>query len=244
VQTTEGLAFSSVTLGRSVEADTAETGVCCLVKYSPNGTVSARNVGLGNLIASAYGVYKWQIVGAPEWTASVHLEEGGDRFDLQAAAPRGTSRDDMQRMLQTMLAEKFGLTVHRETRSGRTYELVVEPGGHKLAPAGAKEYNVEGDVWLKVDPSTITATLRVERMTMTQLARNLGGILLAPVVDRTGLTLPYAVTAQWKALDPNPDPSTTIFAAFPTQLGLRLSESTGPVEYLVVDRAVRPTLIR
>jgi uncharacterized protein (TIGR03435 family) len=99
------------------------------------------------------------------------------------------------------------------------------------------------------------ATLRVDQLTMAQLARNMGGVLQTMVVDRTGLSGTYRVNARWDANPNRPDvlqqPTSgaprdpqrpTVFEAFPAQLGLRLREVTGAVEYVVVDHAERPAL--
>ena len=77
---------------------------------------------------------------APKWAFDAWESEGADRFALQASARRGTSQSDMRQMLRTMLADRFGLTVRREDRVQKVYELVVEPGGHKLQPPGVRKY--------------------------------------------------------------------------------------------------------
>jgi uncharacterized protein (TIGR03435 family) len=157
----------------------------------------------------------------------------------------------MRQMLKTMLADRFRLVVHQETRVVKGYELAVEPAGHRLQPPGDRAYAPAEDIWLNVDPANLMATLDVERMTMAQLARNLGGLLRQHVVERTGLTGAYRVRARWDANPNRPDvlePSggrprdparPTLFEAFPGQLGLRLREVTLAVEYVIVDRAER-----
>jgi uncharacterized protein (TIGR03435 family) len=82
------------------------------------------------------------------------------------------------------------------------------------------------------------ATLSVDRMTMAQLTRNISFPLLTVVNDRTGLTGTYRINARWSAVPGSRD----IFDAFPAQLGLRLREVNGRVEYLVVDHAEQPKL--
>jgi uncharacterized protein (TIGR03435 family) len=144
----------------------------------------------------------------------------------------------MRQMLRAMLAARFGLAFHRENRLQKVYELAVEPGGHKLQPPGGRKYVASEDVWMRVDPKTMIAALSVEQLTMAQLTRNIGFPLQTLVFDRTGLTGAYRVTAKWSATPG----SREIFEAFPTQLGLRFRETTGPVEYLVIDRVTRPQL--
>lgn len=234
-----GLSFQTASVRRTVPLKDPENA-CCAVRFAADGRVSGYNVGLVNLIVSAYGVHIWQVVDEPDWAGHDTWGIEGARFDVEATTRRDASRDDKREMLKTMLADRFRLTVHRETRHEKLYELVVEPGGHKLPPPGAKPYDIEADVWLRVDPGTMTAQLLPERMTMAQLVLGLGSPLGRMVVDRTGLKGEYRVNARWNAAPG----STAIFDAFPAQLGLRLRETTGPVDYLVVDRAERPTLDR
>jgi len=208
------------------------------VNYSADGRVSGANVDLVDLIVSAYGLYRWQVENAPTWADAVEWPSDSNRFDVQATARRSASADDMRLMLQVMLADRFGLSVHRRNRVQKVYELVVEPGGHKLQPPGARKYGAGEDIWMNVDPKTMIATLSVEQMTMAQLVRNLGFPMLTMVFDRTGLSGAYRVSARWNATPG----SREIFEAFPTQLGLRLREATGRVEYLVIDQAKRPQL--
>ena len=246
-----GLAFESM----SIRPIASATSRCCLVRYAADGRMSAANVDLVDLIVSAYGLYRWQVAGAPNWAGGdVPLAPSPDanRFDVQATAPRSASGDDMRLMLKTMLTNRFRLAVHRETRSQKAYELVAEPGGHTLQPPGDRPYIADEDIWLRVDPTSLMATLHVERMTMAELTRNLGGILQTAVVDRTGITGAFRVDARWDANPNRPDvlqPSSgsprnpqrlTIFEAFPAQLGLRLRQTTSSVEYLLVDNVERP----
>lgn len=228
---------------------------CCSVRYSPQ-RMTATDVDLVDLIVSAFGVYRWQVIGAPPWAGGADIfapSTGADRFDVQARARlRSTSPDEMRLMLRTALADRFRLAVHTESRTAPIYEMVVEPAGPVLPPAAERASSAADDVWLTVDPNTLIAKAHVDRMAMTQLAQNLGAILRRRVVDRTGLTGTYRVDARWDANPNRPDvlhqpvgarprdpERPTIFEAFPAQLGLRLRETAGSVEYLVVDRSER-----
>jgi uncharacterized protein (TIGR03435 family) len=236
------LTFASTKI-RATATPTASDGPCCQVRFSPEGRVSAVNVGLLNVIATAYGVYLWQIDKAPAW-AEGNFPTAGERFDIEATTGSNTSADDMRAMLKTMLGDRFRLAVHLETRTQKVYELVLEPTGHKLLPPGPRPYRESDDIWLNVDPKGLVATLDVDQWTTAQLARHIGFPLQTMVTDRTGLTGTYRFNATWNAT-PGGFPGTpTIFDAFPTQLGLRLRETTGPVDYLIVDRVDRPELDR
>lgn len=233
-----GLVFEVASIRRHAPlADEAQRGIGGM-RYLADRRVTGSNVDTVDLIVSAYGLYRWQLEDAPEWADSVESQGRATRFDLQATARRNASPDDMRQMLRTMLADRFGLAVHRENRVQKVYELVVAPGGHKLPAPGDRKYVPSDDVWLRVDPKTWIATMSVDQITMTQLAQNLGGPMGTLILDRTGLKGTYRVHARWSAVPG----SREIFDAFPTQLGLRFREVTAPVEYLVVDRAERPRL--
>jgi uncharacterized protein (TIGR03435 family) len=90
------------------------------------GLVEYTNMTLQMLITSAYGVKGYQVVGAPPNSMD------SPRFDLTAKVPEGASKDDAKIMLQNLLADRFKLTVHRETKELPIYALVVGKNGPKL----------------------------------------------------------------------------------------------------------------
>jgi uncharacterized protein (TIGR03435 family) len=103
--------------------------------YSPDG-LTAENVNLQMLIQMAYGVGKDRLSGAPEWFNS-------DRYDIDAKmdgetaeAQRKLTADELkivrQHMLQALLADRFKLSVHSETKELAVYNLVIAKGGLKL----------------------------------------------------------------------------------------------------------------
>jgi uncharacterized protein (TIGR03435 family) len=84
---------------------------------------------LDNMLMYAYKMKAHQIVG-PDWLAS-------QAFEIHARIPKGVSKDQVPEMMQSLLAERFGLTVHRENREQPVYALVVSKDGHKLKEAVA-----------------------------------------------------------------------------------------------------------
>jgi uncharacterized protein (TIGR03435 family) len=84
---------------------------------------------LADLITQAFKVKPFQVSG-PDWLKT-------QRFDIVAKMPEGATKDQMPEMLQALLAERFGLKIHREMRENSVYELVVSKGGHKLKEADA-----------------------------------------------------------------------------------------------------------
>ena len=95
-------------------------------------SIDARNVRISQfsmleLLCLAFQVKGHQL-SAPTWIVT-------ERYDVQAKLPEGASRGQVPAMLQTLLAERFGLRVHRETRDLSVLALVVAKGGHHLTPA-------------------------------------------------------------------------------------------------------------
>lgn len=108
--------------------------IFCLVPCSPGerltvtGTrVDIRWMSLRKLIFTAFRIKQYQLTG-PEWMES-------QRFDIAAKIPAGASPDQVPEMLQTLLAERFKLTVHHETRDTPVLALVVGKNGPHLEPA-------------------------------------------------------------------------------------------------------------
>jgi uncharacterized protein (TIGR03435 family) len=154
-------------------------------------------------------------------------------------------------MLQALLAGRFGLVFHRETRDRAGYALVTARSGPKLPP------RVE-------DPSIMFSrtvsgdmTLKATSTSMTQLAGALSTALGAIVLDRTGIEGRFDVSLQYtpdpttqtlltksgEPMAPAPDavPGPSIFSALQEKLGLKLEAQKVPIEVIVIDHASRPS---
>jgi uncharacterized protein (TIGR03435 family) len=174
--------------------------------------VDIANLSLADLVRIAYRVRAYQIVG-PDWTK-------GARFDIVAKLPEGASSDQAPEMLQELLAARFKLAVHRETREHAVYALLAGKNGPKLveappdAAATAKSApsaapGGSGTMQLSPDASSLLASgeqtgpirvtqgtgagMRLEALnaTMAALAEMLSRILDRPVTDMTGLKGTY-----------------------------------------------------
>src|SRR3954471_3836673 len=91
------------------------------------GRIDYTNVSLRDLIRQAYAVKDYQVV-APDWTNSA-------RFDVQAKLPPDTPQEQRNMMMQALLAERFGLKIHKESKEVPVYSLVVGKNGPKLTKA-------------------------------------------------------------------------------------------------------------
>jgi uncharacterized protein (TIGR03435 family) len=232
------------------------------VMDTPDG-IDAEFVTVPMLMKIAYGgmtfVSDKQIIGAPAWASSqtynirAKINET-DLAALQKLTPE-ERRQSNQQMLQTLLAERFNLKVHRETRQLPVYELVVAKSGSKLKPLGDDDPGIikgtDGQIikgsMARFDRS---GKIIVQQYSMPQLAilltqqaRELG----RPVLDKTGLPGKYNFTLNWLPTGPSitshtdADDTLSIFTALQEDLGLRLQPSTGPVEVLVIDHIDKPS---
>ncbi len=91
------------------------------------GRVNFAGIQMTGLIAYAFGVPQNRVTG-PDWMQ-------GQRIDIQAKLPAGATEDQVPAMLQTLLADRFKLTIHREHKDQSGYALVVAKGGAKVKPA-------------------------------------------------------------------------------------------------------------
>ena len=189
---------------------------------------------LMDMITSAYGIRYAQVSGGPSWINS-------DRYDIDAKAPGDgpPTADQARKMMQNLLAERFQLKVHRETKEVPIYALVVGKNGPKL-----KESAQGAAAGGFVQATDKGLHMEAKKGTMEKLASQLSVTAGRPVMDKTGLTGTYEYTLDWSPANRIPsadsdDPS--MFTALQEQLGLRLESTKGPQETLVIDRAERPS---
>jgi uncharacterized protein (TIGR03435 family) len=222
--------------------------------FEPSGRFKAVNEPLWRLIAEAYRstyqLRRFEIEGIP--AAMEH-----DRFDVDAV-PQGTpSFSEQRQMLQRLLADRFKLTLHRETRDLPIYSLVKARVdgrlGERLKPSDVDCSKVRAGAPPPAPasgqpPSCMMifgqGRLMSYGMTITQLAEmGLSRSVLRPVIDRTGLTGSYTWTLEW-APDDSPDASgdlPSLTTALVEQLGLKLESARGPVDVIVIDHVEQPT---
>jgi uncharacterized protein (TIGR03435 family) len=190
----------------------------------------------------AYELREQQLVGVPGWAKA-------DRYDVigkpSAPVPVGPSGDaQLRKMLQALLAERFGFTFHREIRELPAYALVIAKRGSRLTLA---DPDVKGPN-IDVRKGQIIAV----GISMDLLAQSLSNEVGRPVVNVTGLTGRYTFkldfipeVLQTIPLSPDaglPDVTgSTLVTALQEQLGLRIESHRTKVEVIVLDMITRPT---
>jgi uncharacterized protein (TIGR03435 family) len=187
-----------------------------------------QNVRLSSALKWAYQLQDDQIAG-PVWLKS-------ERYDILAKMGTPVPEDELRRRLQNLLADRFKLKCHRETKVLPTFALVIAKDGPKL------EISV-GDGESSITPVGKPQpgfTLAVLNTSIAQLADRISGSMGAPVVDMTGLkdrynfNLDMSRYIQGGTLNPEDIP-TILSQAVQEQLGLRLTPKKLPVEILVID---------
>jgi uncharacterized protein (TIGR03435 family) len=191
---------------------------------------------LRQLITYAYDLKIYQYVGGPDW-ANGPLETNS--FDVIAQTESGVllSEPQAKRALQMLLAERFHLKVHRETKEMPVFVLVVGKDGPKFKESSPdSNNNAQGKVTLE------TVTARSNRQGIDFLVRLLSSSVDRPVLDRTGLRGRYDFKLEY-ARDPTAanENVPSLFTAVQEQLGLKLEPQRAPIEILVIDSAERPT---
>ncbi len=217
------------------------------------GGLNVENTPVRALITMAWGIRDFQLTGGPGWI-------GTDRYDVMAkpekaenaAAPPDirTMTDDERKVrddawkerVRNLLAERFGLVLHKETREEQIYLLTIAKGGPKLTVVTTPG-NRQGINGNRGRTQGFAAP-------MSMLAMNLSSTIGRPVIDKTGLTEKYDWVLDY---DPNVSGSQnqdnsaggeqrpTIFTALQIQLGLKLESSKGPVDIYTIDKIDRPS---
>jgi bla regulator protein blaR1 len=245
-----------------------EGGSVAGLRRIPGGRFEATNIQLASLISFAYQLQPFELVGGPAWLMD-------DRWDVVAKidgdpppAPPGTI-DEMMMATQALLADRFKLAVHRETREIPVYQLVrsnrdgtlgkgmkpsavdclaIQRAADEAAKGGPPAPNPN-------TPDRVVCGLRISvgriqfgGRPLLVLTNGLTAITQRRVVDRTGLTgdwefdisfTPPSIPPGMDVPPPDPD-AASLFTVLQEQLGLKLEPARAPLPVTVVDRVERP----
>jgi uncharacterized protein (TIGR03435 family) len=218
---------------------------------------SAMDVTLHMMIQEAYGTYENdRILEEPNWVKSRKFDVEAKVDDADQAILSSLDIHQRGRMLQALLADRFKLAAHRETRERPIYALIIAKNGPKLAesnpdyipPSKIPGY---GGLVRRSLPGQVTA----EWMTMGHVAQLLTPYVDRLVVDKTGLTAHYDFKLVWAPDNgastavggttassiPAAPEGPSIFTALQEQLGLKLESQKGTIEVFVIDHVEHPT---
>jgi len=208
------------------------------------GFLRVTNNPLRNVIRNAWGLQGFQIVGGPDWINT-------ERWDIVAKAD-GNPGQQMMTMMQNLLADRFKLVVHKETRELPIYALVFARADHAFGPklhasstdcqkemtaAIARSGPPGPDSPLLCGGRFLPGHIELNAAAISNFIRSLAPIAGRSIVDKTGLTGVYDAELTWNDSEEGP----SLFTAIQEQLGLKLDAQRGPVEVLVIDSVEHPT---
>ncbi len=197
--------------------------------------LSASNISARSLIETGYGVKTYQVFGAPDWLST-------ERFDVEAKSEQSATRGQMNEMLRNLLAERFMLSAHRDSKDIPVFVLTPAKTGSKLTEA------------VPDDHPQVMFSMAGRKMQLTGMKAPvslltpwLTSILMStarPVLDKTGLAARYDFKMEWLPDDAPAGSATdgpSIYTAIQEQLGLRLDAEKAPFDVLVIDHIERPS---
>jgi uncharacterized protein (TIGR03435 family) len=186
-----------------------------------------------SILIEAYGVKGNNIFG-PAWIDAERLEI------IAKISPETTKLPDAERskkihaMMQALLADRFKLQVHRETRERQVYALVPAKSGVKLIRTGSPS-----ESWVRTAGGHGSVTAK--QMPMGQLLSILGGVLHSEVLDDSGIDGVFDIKLDWAPDGAAASDKPSLFTVLQEQAGLRLEARKAPRGVIVVDRAERPS---
>jgi uncharacterized protein (TIGR03435 family) len=231
-------------------------------RFLPGGRFTSSGVPLQIVIAVAYNLpfQGTQLSGGPEWLRSMDsvydIEAKANADDLKNLSPKDRA-DKLRLMLQTLLAERFKLTIRRDVKEQPVYLLTVGRNGPKLQRSKLQEKDCEDPANQCHDGGAGQGRgIHVKAFGMAELVVSVSNFTDRPLLDRTGLTDLYDIdTEGWVPMRQRPvlpgdtspesiamaDPTRPTLNMIFEKLGLKMESSKTPVEVFVIDHIEKPT---
>ena len=234
----QGLVFESAAVKQHPDGDPTT-----LFQALPGGAVNLTNQTVRTLITSSYQTQDYKVVGGPAWLST-------DRFDVVAKASADSSLPQRLAMVRSLLADRFALVMHEESREMPVYALTQAKAG-QLGPRLEKAVRdcspqpaprpPLADGRPACGTNAAPGRLRSGGVTMDAFANRLGTLpqLGRPVINQTGLDGLFDIDLAFALDQPAPD-AVSILTAAQEQLGLKLEASRAPVRVFVIDNVSRP----
>jgi uncharacterized protein (TIGR03435 family) len=227
-----------------------------MMNFTPDG-IRVTNVPIEFILRDAFGINGDQLINTPGWAKSVAYDIEAKVAPDDVPALKNLNREQRDAMMLNILADRFKLAYHRETRTLPEYALVTSKSGSKLQefkPTTDENGKPRGNRMM-MSGSSLTA----DGIDMASFTRMLANRIGRPIVDKTGLTAKYSFKLEW-ANEPHDgegpggpphdagpgvssasaDTGPSIFTALQEQLGLKLDSEKGPVEVIVIDHLEQP----
>jgi uncharacterized protein (TIGR03435 family) len=213
----------------------------------PGGQYIDPRDSISSLVVFAYHLPAYfQLTGVPEWAKNQSYAISAKPASDFPALPPAENTEQVRLMMRALLADRFHLKLHTETRQEPVYQLELAKGGLKIqevaAPVPPAKETPVGFAFGNTGGRMIG-----NKSTITGIAKTIEPHLKRPIIDRTGLTGYYDFDIRWSAPDPTPDSGAgadavaLLISILPERLGLRLTRANGPVQYWIVDHVEPPT---
>jgi uncharacterized protein (TIGR03435 family) len=220
-------------------------------RLNAGGRTVLRGYRLRDLILLAWQTENFRVIGTSGWMDS-------ERFNIEAIGDPESDLDETRLMVRSLLADRFRLRLHRDTRESPVYALIPVKKGSQLQPSSGAGECVPYDGSASAPPADSTLpscsfrshmrhsddgsqlmVIEAAAVGMTMITKVLGTLSGRHVVDETGLTGSFAFKLEYASGDDASGPS--LFSAVQDQLGLKLESRKAPVEFFVVDSATHPS---
>jgi uncharacterized protein (TIGR03435 family) len=235
-----GFAILSMSVPRANGQSAPEFEVASVKPHSPSegppnvsiarelGRLAYTNLTVRGLVREAYGLKVYPLSRGPDALST-------DRYDVIAKVTPDTSKEQRMVMLQSLLAERFKLVVHRETKEMPIYALVAGKNGPRFRA-------VQDDGSVAEIGSGGGHQVKAHHISMKLLATTLQGFIGDTVVDETGLAGLFDLNLDFNVDESVSSEGPTVFEAVQRQLGLKLDARKGPVEVIVIDHIEKPSV--
>jgi bla regulator protein blaR1 len=229
----------------SIKPTNSQTRVIGMFTY-PGGKLSIIRYTLKMLIHDAYSINDNQISGGPNWinedlyNVEAIAPAAAETSKFSPASPKTPPPPEMLLMLRTLLADRFQLKLHTESKMGSGFALVVAPHGAKLTETknhDAFKVVSSGRTGKVERPDLIDA----ENASMAMFAAWLANAYRCPVLDQTGIKGDFDFKFEYASDTSEPDTGPSLFSVIQEQLGLKLVSIKAPIEILVIDHVEKPS---
>ena len=202
------------------------------------GRYEVRTATMVDLISMAYNIESNQVLGGPRWL-------DWERFDVAAKAPAGATLENVGKMLQNLLADRFQLALHKDTKPMPAFSLSLGKGKPKMKEASSNgeqscQDAMENPAAPSPAPYLVVSCRNTTMAEFAEVLRDYNGdsYLPDPVVDQTGLAGKWDISLKWtprnRLAQAGPD-GIALFDAIDKQLGLKLESKKIALPVLVVD---------